>query len=274
MAFVLNHTVLGDPAAEQVCFVLHGVLGSGSNFRSLFKELAVACSHWRFVLADLRLHGRSLDAPPPHTLAACAKDLVVLGEHLGAAPTAVVGHSFGGKVALSYAALEPPALRQVWVLDSYPGAHDPHADHEVVRVIRALETAPASSPSREAFVDALTEQGLSLGIARWLSQNLVRERQHYRLRLDLGAIQSLLADYFERDLWPQLERPPAEQELHLVVAERSRRLGDAARQRLGELALRRRVFRHTLPNAGHWLHVDNPKGLLELLTPAFCLASS
>lgn len=24
---------------------------------------------------------------------------------------------------------------------------------------------------------------------------------------------------------------------------------------------------HVLPNAGHWVHVDNPKGLLEILAP-------
>ena len=27
---------------------------------------------------------------------------------------------------------------------------------------------------------------------------------------------------------------------------------------------------HLLPNAGHWLHVDNPEGLLKLIIPELC----
>lgn len=25
---------------------------------------------------------------------------------------------------------------------------------------------------------------------------------------------------------------------------------------------------HVLPNAGHWLHVDNPRGLMEMMLPS------
>lgn len=28
-----------------------------------------------------------------------------------------------------------------------------------------------------------------------------------------------------------------------------------------------KVSVHVLPNAGHWVHVDNPKGLLEIVPP-------
>ena len=26
---------------------------------------------------------------------------------------------------------------------------------------------------------------------------------------------------------------------------------------------------HVLPNAGHWLHVDNPRGLMAMMLPSF-----
>lgn len=32
-----------------------------------------------------------------------------------------------------------------------------------------------------------------------------------------------------------------------------------------------RTLLHVLDNAGHWLHVDNPIGLLELMLPSFSL---
>jgi esterase len=42
--------------------------------------------------------------PPPHTVAAAAADVDRLVEHLDFHAAAVLGHSFGGKVALTYAA--------------------------------------------------------------------------------------------------------------------------------------------------------------------------
>ena len=266
MTFVLHHASVGDAQAPHVALVLHGVFGSGSNFRSLMKTLTAERPDWRFVLVDLRLHGRSLAAPPPHTLAACADDLTELTRQLAQRPRAVIGHSFGGKVALSYAEQQPTGLEQVWVLDSYPGAHTPGDDHEVIRVLRTLEAVGRDFDSREAFVDVLLERSLSLGIANWLSQNLVRDAAGYRFRLDLPAIGELLADYFGRDLWSVVEHPPANLEVHLVVAERSRRLNDEARARLSARADQRQVHRYTLPDAGHWLHVDNPGGLVALLS--------
>lgn len=265
MTFLLHHSAVGGAGASKLAFVLHGVLGAGSNFRSLIKGLADVRPDWRFILVDLRLHGRSLDAPPPHTLDACALDLINLSEHLGQAPNSVIGHSFGGKVALAYSKRSPKGLGQVWVLDSYPGAHRPDDGHEVVRVIHTLEQVPTIVGNRQDFVDSLMEHGLSPGISHWLSQNLVREAEQYRFRLDLDRISELLSDYFAQDYWPLFREPPAGQELHLVVAERSQRLDAEARARLSEYADQRQIHRYTLPNAGHWLHVDNPQGLIELL---------
>ena len=267
-SFSLHHTEVGKGNADNKCFVLHGVLGSGQNFRSLAKRLSQSAPAWQFVLVDLRLHGQSQGAPAPHTLEACADDLERLAQELGA-PKAVMGHSFGGKVALSYAARAPARLEQTWVLDSDPGAGMPGEDHDVSRVIRALLPLPDRYASREAFVERLTAQGIGLATARWLSQNLVREQDTYRWRLNLDAIGTLLSDYFTRDLWHVLESPPAGQTLHLVIAEASQRLDRAARQRLGEISKSGRVAVHVVPNAGHWLHVDNPEGLLAILEPHF-----
>jgi len=266
MTFVLHHALVGDAQAPRVALVLHGVFGSGSNFRSLMKTLGTERPDWRFVLVDLRLHGRSLDAPPPHSLDACADDLAALTRELALDPAAVIGHSFGGKVALTYAKQPRTGLAQVWVLDSSPGAHTPGDDHEVVRVLRTLEAVGREFDSRESFVDALLERSLSPGIAHWLSQNLVREGGGYRFRLDLAAIRQLLDDYFQRDLWSVVEHPPPGVELHLVVAERSRRLNEEACARLSARADQEQVHRYTLPDAGHWLHVDNPNGLVTLLS--------
>ena len=219
MSFVPYHVWIGDRASQKVAFVLHGILGSGSNFRSLIKRLSELRPDYCFVLVDLRLHGRSSSAPAPHTLGACAADLAALATEIGRDATAVIGHSFGGKVALCYAKGRPVGLAQTWVLDAYPGAHAPGSQHEVQRVIEALGRVPAEVDARETFVEGLLEQGLSSGIAQWLSQNLMRHAGRYRLRLDLAAVRDLLADYFQQDLWSVIQDPAPGQDVCLVIAE-------------------------------------------------------
>lgn len=56
-------------------------------------------------------------------------------------------------------------------------------------------------------------------------------------------------------------------------AENSDRWDSDVIQRLESLATRvgdgseGKVSVHVLPNSGHWVHVDNPKGLLDMIAP-------
>ena len=106
---------------------LHGILGSGANWRTIARKLVAARPEWGAVLVDLRKHGRSQGAPPPHTVDAAADDLVRLAADLGLPVAGVIGHSFGGKVTLALRGkLE---LAELWVLDATPGARpEPTSD--------------------------------------------------------------------------------------------------------------------------------------------------
>lgn len=94
-------------------FVLHGLLGSGRNWRSFSRTLVSSLSSasppsdWKMVLVDLRNHGRSAEIDsllPPHDLVNAACDLAnLVKSRAWMWPDVVIGHSMGGKVALQYA---------------------------------------------------------------------------------------------------------------------------------------------------------------------------
>jgi pimeloyl-ACP methyl ester carboxylesterase len=256
--------------------VLHGIFGSGANWRTFARRLSNDCPEWGFVLVDLRGHGLTPHAPPPNTIAAAADDLVrleaLLGEPAQGRPalriTGVSGHSFGGKVALAYLARRSGApLDQAWVLDANPGARSesPGGD-STARVLGALELMPEQIASREHFIELIEEQGHTHAIAAWLAMNLRREGDGYRFRLDLGALRALLNDYFATDLWPVIERPDPRRArvLHVVVGGRSEVFGPESRARLEAAAVAPLVRAHVLDKAGHWLHVDDFDGLYAL----------
>lgn len=277
-----HHTFVGAPDAPHLGFVLHGVLGAGHNLRSFAKKLVETRPDFRLCLIDLRYHGKSLGAPPPHRLESCVDDLVDLAEALGRPPEVVIGHSLGGKVALRYARrhegsiqgergrlpAETQHLGQIWTLDSDPGKQVADETHEVYQVLAALKAEPGPFASRADAVSAIVRQGRSLGLSNWLATSLERKPSGFSWLYELPQIEALLADYFSVDEWPRLETLDVSGAIRyeLLVAENSDRWSGTMKERASLLTKSPRVRVHTLPNSGHWVHVDNPAGLNEIVS--------
>lgn len=264
---MLHHTCLTAPGAHpgQWMLFLHGILGAGHNWRSFARRFVDACPAWGAALIDLRMHGASQQQPPPHSISSAAADLHALGPILPGPIRAVLGHSFGGKVALRFLAEAPAALSTAWIIDSSPSARTTGRGSE--EVLRAMAALRALGPghvydSRAAFVSRLQAHGLDAALSHWLAMNLQRHGATYRLHLKLDAIDDLLGDHFRTDLWGALCPPPPGVSVHLVIGDRSDIFTEADRdhaRRCGPA-----VMVHTLP-AGHFVHVDDPDGLLSLM---------
>jgi len=134
--------------------------------------------------------------------------------------------------------------------------------------LAALKQHPGPFSSRNEALAQLQSRGLSSGLSQWLLTSLERTSRGLDWRFELDKISVLLEDYFARDLWPFLaNRDPRRDGLgfELLVAEDSDRWSGNMRERATQLAAAGRLRLHVLPNAGHWVHVDNPTGLLDLL---------
>ncbi|GKV38900.1 hypothetical protein SLEP1_g46755 [Rubroshorea leprosula] len=275
----------------RTAFVLHGLLGTGRNWRSFSRSLASTLSksspsEWRMVLVDLRNHGKSAEIEgfdPPHDIMNAAKDLANLVKHKGWAwPDVVIGHSMGGKVALQFAQScvasdygENVAIpKQLWVLDSVPGeVKTENSDGEVEKVLQTLQSLPSSLPSRRWLVNHMMELGFSKSLSEWIGSNLKKsgEQETWAFNLE-GAIQ-MFNSYREMSYWSLLEQPPKGMEIAIVRADKSDRWDPDVVKQLESLSSREgdgsegRFLVHILRNSGHWVHVDNPKGLVEIVAP-------
>ncbi|MEO7331518.1 MAG: alpha/beta fold hydrolase [Minicystis sp.] len=266
--FLVHHALVTAPGASPTrhLLMLHGILGSGVNLRSFARRLAVAHPAWGFVLADLRMHGLSQGAPPPHTVERAAEDLLHLDAHLPRPIDAVLGHSFGGKVALAYVAKRRGELDHAFLLDASP-SRKPHGgdDETSAKVLRMLRALPDPIPSRERFFALVAEHGFPRSIAEWLAMNVRQGEKGLHFSLDLDAIGALLADYFAVDLWPVLEEPGHARAFHVVLGGLSTTVDEASRARLAALPW---IDTTVIEGAGHWLHVDAPDALFAVVSRA------
>jgi pimeloyl-ACP methyl ester carboxylesterase len=171
----LSHDRIAADGAEPVAwlYVLHGVYGAGRNWASVMRRLVRERPDWGVLLIDLRQHGESQGFSGPHTIQAAAADLERLAVHTGLKPDAVLGHSFGGKVALVFAGTATTPPRQVWVIDSTPQSRVP--DGSAWDMLELLESLPRRFDSRNDLVEQLMERGQPKPLAQWLATNLVAD---------------------------------------------------------------------------------------------------
>jgi pimeloyl-ACP methyl ester carboxylesterase len=257
----LASRTLGD-AGPRVVFV-HGLFGQGRNWTSIAKVLA---EERRVTLLDLPNHGHS-----PWTETADYLDMarMVAGEcAVFGEPVTLVGHSMGGKVAMTLALHRPELLRALVVVDvapvEYPvrGGRTDDPDEEAspfAGYIEAMRSMDLSAVETREDADVALRGAVRSDMVRaFLLQSLVRsgDAEHgWRWRLNLELL--------ERDL-EQLRgfpEPPAgatyDGPVLWIAGADSTYVLPEDRERMDRLFPSTRLVR--IKNAGHWVHSEQPE---------------
>lgn len=111
------HTYRFGPPGPAQILVVHGLTGHGERWATLADR---HLPEFTIVAPDLIGHGRSSWAAP-WTIEANVAALAALLDAEAAGPVTVVGHSFGGAVALSLAATRPDLVGSLVLLDPAVG---------------------------------------------------------------------------------------------------------------------------------------------------------
>ena len=267
---ILATTLITAPHAQPLRWmaVLHGILGSRANWRSIARAHTSRHPQRGVVLMDLRRHGDSTQVHGEDTLEQCARDVEATIQRLEIDCDAIMGHSFGGKVAATYALNGAGSLAKVMVVDAPLVAGHVGSSPSVMSVLERLRALPREFDGRQAFISRLVHDGLPQSLAAWLSMNLRRTSTGaVAWTLDLAAIQRLLDDYLRADLTRLYEAPPAAVEVMVVAGGASSAWPPSARARVEEAGRRHgRARVEVLERAGHWVHADDPEGLLALMS--------
>jgi lipase len=174
MPDIAVHTYGPDDGPEVLA--IHGMTGHGQRWESWSRHLPEA----RIIAPDLIGHGRSRSTPPWSIDAQVAALHEVLRER-ARGPVVVVGHSYGGAIALHLARTHPEQVRALALLDPAIGL-DPeelldvaestvqHSEYTDAAEARAEKLGGAWHDVDPALVDAEIEEHLvttDSGRVRW-----------------------------------------------------------------------------------------------------------
>ena len=278
---------------ENVAVILHGLLGSGRNLRGfssqLFKQLSQKQNEpWTVMLFDLRNHGKSNGVAGlvgEDSISNAARDVIRTLEYADAAePDVLIGHSMGGKVALEitkqlYEAEDARPPRHTWMLDSAPFKIDDVTSGTSADVLRVLETLRGIQlpvVSREYLYKFLAHKGFSESLQQWMGSNLIQNENGdgYVWGFNLEGVTAMFDSYLQSDYSSFLQHPPPRCSINVVRALKSNRWDEQTIHKLHELSIASKknvefgeTHIHELPDAGHWLHAENPTGLIKLMMP-------
>lgn len=241
--------------------MLHGIYGRGRNWQAVARAVVAARPDVACWLVDLPHHGGSGPGRHGDTVHGLAQDVLDWARVAGVNPRVVLGHSYGGKVALAIAARLRGKPLQVWVIDSTPDVKAPSGS--AWEMLQAVRSNPDRFPSREAAQTALQALGYELPVAQWMTTNLVREGDAFRWQLDFAAMERLLQDFFTTGVWEVLESPDPRHDIHIVKATRSSAIAPDTHERIRR-ASGTRVHLHER-EGGHWIHAERPDVITALL---------
>jgi pimeloyl-ACP methyl ester carboxylesterase len=239
---VQSHGQAPEQVPPLVC--LHGFLGSGDNLWPLADSLK---AERKSLLMDLRGHGKSPHGRP-YTLEGMADDVAETLHAEGVKKAAVLGHSLGGKVAMTLALRHPELVERLIIADITVAQVDPHYDP----LLDAMaETPVATLTRREEAEPHLHEAEPNLETRRFLLKNLQpnAEGPGFHWRFDL---EGLKADH-PKVLAQVAQGKPYPHAALLIHGDKSELVTPEGIEATKKFFPKLQVI--TLPG-GHWIHVD------------------
>ncbi|MFN8145172.1 MAG: alpha/beta fold hydrolase [Bacteroidia bacterium] len=233
-------------------FILHGLFGLGDNwmtFSNTFSSLGFAC-----YAIDLRNHGRS-----PHSddisYSLMAADVKELMDDLSIDKIILMGHSMGGKVAMFFSELFPERVEKLIVVDIAPRYYAPHHQN-ILSALHAVDLQSAGGRKqveeqlRVSIHDEATLQFLLKNLY-WKEDNRLDWRFHLNgLEKHIDAIGVAFSPKNKISV-PAL----------FIRGEKSGYIQTGDENEIKSIFMDVEIV--TVPNAGHWVHAENPKGFAE-----------
>ncbi len=230
--------------------VLHGVFGSLDNWMTVGRKL----SEQNLVyLIDARNHGQS-----PHSddfsFEVMSDDLhqLIHDENMG--KVNILGHSMGGKTAMTFACAHSNLVDKLIVVDIAPKPYPPH--HQ--KIFEAYKSVDLKNiVSREEAEKAIQPIIPDVGVSQFILKNLTRDSDgNFKWKLNIKVIEEKVSQIIEGLSDENIFEGPT----LFIRGENSDYVLDEDRDMIKKHFPESNIV--TIKDAGHWVHAEKPEELL------------
>ena len=176
---LLHGLILGS---GEPLFILHGFLGMGDNWKSLGNKFA---EEFQVHLIDQRNHGRSFHSEE-FSYELMMEDLIYYMGHHGIESPSILGHSMGGKTAMTLAVEYPDMVDKLIVADIAPRYYPLH-HQDILAALTSVDFSVMRSRNDidEHFKNFIPEYN----IRQFLLKNVYRkDKKQFAFRINLESL--------------------------------------------------------------------------------------
>lgn len=248
---LLHSQILGE---GKPFIILHGFLGMSDNWKTLGKQFVA--EGYQVHLVDQRNHGHSFRSDD-FSYAFIVEDLHAYCVHHQLEDFVLLGHSMGGKAAMNFAVKFPELVSELIIADIGPKYYPQHHQH----ILKALSSLDFSKITSRRQADEEIQKFISHVPTRlFLLKNLYWvERGQLGLRINL----KVLIENVE-EVGKELDSEAYfGGNVEFIRGATSNYIED-----IDELMIKKQFPKaeiRTVPEAGHWLHAENPKVFFSIV---------
>jgi esterase len=255
--------VQGADSNPKIVF-LHGVMGTGSNWRRMTTGLK---DQYQSLIFDQRGHGKSFKPQDgKYSPTDYANDLRLILDELGWKKIVLVGHSMGGRNALRFASLYPDRLRGLVIVDIGPSGNI----DAMGRTLKILDLVPTPFPDRGSAKNFFAEDFPRLVdfhpqkaiLGPFLLSNIEEKSDgtaDWRFDRE-GIVASLKTGHLE-SRWQEVEA--LTMPTLWIRGEASDDLPEAEFTKI--LLSNPKIEGVVVARAGHWVHAEEPEAFFTVL---------
>jgi len=240
----------------QPAIILHGLFGQSDNWVTVGRRIA---DQFHVFIPDQRNHGQSPHTSV-HSFPAMADDLSEFIEEHQIENPIIIGHSMGGKVAMTYALENPRKVKKLVIIDISPRKYPERKTH--TQVITQMMSIDLEKVTTRGEVEKILDSKISDSRVRMFIMKNLYYKLHGKLawRLNLEAINQSMDLLFDGIRSESQFTGPA-----LFI-----RGGNSDYVPDEDIPLIKSMFPEAIiraiPGASHWVHADAPEELCYLLS--------
>ena len=238
----------------QPLLIFHGFLGMSDNWKTLATQFA---DHFEVHALDLRNHGRSLQSEE-FSYEIMAQDVYDYCKAHDLGNINIIGHSMGGKVAMLLAAIHPDLVSKLIVADIGPKFYRQH-HQDILAGLNAVDFS--IKPSRSDVEEIMKKFIPDFGTRQFLMKNLYWvEPGQLAFRFNLAVFNHKMDEIGV----PLPDNLVFDKPTLFIRGGNSNYILDSDFENIKKhfpIAII-----ETIPNAGHWLHAENPAEFYKKVT--------
>lgn len=261
-----HYKVSGNFSSKNYLVFLHGLMGSGVNWNRIAKAFDGEAQILTF---DQRGHGRSFKPKSGYDPNDYAEDLKKIIDELGWDKINLVGHSMGGRNALTFAGKYPESVNQLVIEDISPSIKLSSIDS----MKTLINSVPVPFTSKKAaseffnsdFLNQFKDKKRGQAVAQFFNMNMIEKSSG---AADWRFFKQGILDSLElgrrQDAWPIVSE--LEAETMFIYGDQSGELSDEDLTKLSELE---HIKTRCIKNSGHWVHFEQAEEFIKVLKEFF-----